>query len=238
MPSIHQHFHYIRVVGVVTCLSLLLLTGCTIPGASAGVTTSVATSTLTPTTPPACPSSGYCAKVPGPNCDSGGAQWLTIEAATVTCATTGMQLSVPGSDKEGGVVFVPPGNTVPISFSVAVTAQVDPSLDGCLSLVTVAHGGSYRYFVCPVIGLWYINLNMQGTTPKELARGTVTTSTAYHIVVTTSGNDRTLTINGTPAGSVSDGTLPTTIGIALTLFNHGSTPQWVVFHDFIYTPAG
>jgi hypothetical protein len=236
MARFHHNPSCALLLTIVTCLALTLFAGCAIPGASAGGKTAVGTVTPTATLPPACPSNAYCTKVPGPKCDSGSAQWLTLPPATVTCGTSGVQLNLAGG-KGGGVAFVPPGNTFPTSFSVAVTVQVDSGFDGCVGLSTIGHNGFYVYYVCSV-GVWFINLNLKGATPKELAKGVLTTSTVYRIVVTTNGNDRSLMINGASAGSVSDGTLPATIGVGLTLLNLGSAPDMLTLSDFVYTTLG
>lgn len=237
-PAIRRCLLWLALVAVFSSVA-----ACSTAASHGTGTTTAQTSTATAAS--RCPPGCYCAGVPGPSCDLGGARWSNLDGstATVTCMSTGMQYKVSAHVK-GLVAFFPPSGTIASSFSVSVTITPSDLPNSCVALDTLSSadaGDAFSYLICTfpagkeLWGIW----RYSGSSSKVLGEGDIPAPApaADTLTVTTHGAARALNLNGRQVFAFSDAQLATTEGMLLELNNgHGAAPAAATFSDFVYQP--
>jgi hypothetical protein len=176
----------------------------------------------------------YAARVPGPNCDPGGAQWASFDYSRLHCESDGLRITViPNGD--GQALFYPPSARFATNYSVSVTVDLTGFSTGCAYLTsrdqdfTDFYVGGY----C-ANGGWFFkrdkaSINFgSGTLPGAPPRVTLT--------VTTHGARQTFAIDGQTLASVDDTTLTETQYIKLDVLDLQGSGGSALLSDFVYTP--
>lgn len=233
----------IRTLGLIAILGVAALSACQSGSNDQGATptkTPVASATLS--SAGSCQPGAYCAHVPGPTCDLGGATWANLNPSnsTLTCGQDGMHYTESAVTR-ALVAFSPPSGAIADSFSASITIELTGGAHGCVGLVTLTatSGAGYSYLVCQSnTGAAAVIFVSTGTTGKPLAEQAISLNpqSSYTFLVSARGANKQLTINGVPVASGSDSTYTTTQLILLELLPTGSAPATAVFSDFRYTP--
>jgi hypothetical protein len=212
---------------------LLILTACGL-----AATTNRGISTLPPvtshSTPAGCASGDYCAAVPGPQCDQGGAMWASVPGSSqsMQCTSSGLPLSVQGSD-EGAVGFQPRGGTFASAFSIAVTVDLAGAPDGCATIEVEVNQDIDAGNICDA-GAWAISTLPASGNSQDLAQGEISSTSVYRLTMVFDESHTTLSINGTQVGQTTQITSAGIDLVAIGLFNTGSATESATFRDFAY----
>ena len=189
-----------------------------------------------PASEPASQPTIYRTLTPGPNCDTGGAQWalLVPVEASIQCRPTGMQVEAR-AQSQGELAFTPPGSIFPRNYQASVQIDLSQMPAGCAGFELRAMGeNSYGYGIC-ANGFWEIYL-LQGNKVHVLASGSVPRATAYTMEAAVDGSNLRLTLNGVTVGTASNAMLTTTAFIAFGFSNGSRQAGAVVFSNFVFTP--
>jgi hypothetical protein len=226
---------------VVTTIGLLLTPGALYPSLlfkPSGLTTS----------PTGVPSS-YTALLPGPTCDTGAAQWISLNPAStvIECSASGLRVTDrPNIGAVAAVGFVWPGHPFPRDYEVDVDIS---GLTGktCAGVITrssqsaTEQGTGYISMVC-ADGMWVIQRrDASSGSPANLvtlASGRVEISNpdnTYRIRAISSGTSQQLSINNAPPIGALDSTYTNTSEVSLVVSD--SQGGVAIFTDFRYAPA-
>ena len=189
-----------------------------------------------PSSKSAFPPTTYRAHTPGPNCDTGGAQWalLVPVAASIQCKSAGMQLNAR-AQSQGELAFTPPGSNFPQNYGVSVQIDLSQMPAGCAGFELRAMGeNSYGYGIC-ANGSWEIYL-LLGNKVHALASGSNSPATAYTMEAAVNGSNLRLALNGVTVGTASNAILTTTAFLAFGFSNGDRQTGAVVFSNFVFTP--
>ncbi len=243
-----RYLRFLRVsCGILALVSAIMLSSCAFPPAQSGATTPTP-SLVIPTATPACPPGAYCAKIPGPSCDSGAAHWFAVNNANapITCTATGLQMSAPAvaSNAVGSnaVGFTPPSATLGGAYSIAATVDLSKLPDGCFSLATFTNVGnqvaSYDYGVC-ANGRWFIILGAPSVPAQSLASGqaALASGVIFRVSATSNGANRSLSVNGVAVGSAVNAAYTSADFAALLVVNNGTVADSALISDFVYNQS-
>jgi hypothetical protein len=198
---------------------------------SSSTTVPTATPTLSLTNTPAGNSTFYTAKVPGPNCDKGGAQWVLGDTTTQTaCQADG--LAVTKQSKGIGIIaFEAPGGSLPAHFSVAFHVVLQNLPYGCVGIpLDATHTMFYWPQVC-TDGAVYIS---QADAP-DTAINQVNLPHEFTITASFDGALIRFFINGTQVGSQPATAFTENQFTGILFNNDNSAPGTAVFSNFVVT---
>lgn len=198
---------------------------------SASATTSGSTPTTQPTTQSTMQQTSvpkgsllYSATNPGRPCDSNGGHWANFNNATLTCQSTGTQITNPHSQSPnlvGTLLTSLPNGTFPSNY--VIEAQLQP-LNGSQADYGIYfrnqsgyQQGVYTFFI-HFNGTWsaYVYDNTTGA-PTEIARGSLGgTNGAATVDVVVAGANFSFYVSGQLVGKTNDRTYSSgTVGIAV-----------------------
>jgi hypothetical protein len=181
-----------------------------------------------------CPAGAYCAAIPGPVCDTGGAAWMD-DGLSTRCGSSSL-LSNVDPKVIALMGYVPPQRQFAIAYTTAITVDFSASPDALAGFTRSSASGTFTADILSS-GYWFLQAVTRRGTYQLLDRGSVTPAASYRIKVTFDGAAATLSINGTQVGSTSDSPVTTTSLLAILLQNHGSSAETIGLSDFVYSPS-
>jgi hypothetical protein len=187
----------------------------------------------------------YTAAKPGPNCDTGGGQWQSLDSSlSGRCQSNGFLLTRIGAADTIGEVFFQSPTSEPITFPSSYKVQIDATIesgDGHAAVGLSAHrqaGGGAQFFLAGEDGQWRaVKVDSTGTHATQMTTGFLLQPTkTYHLEVDVASAVITFSINGTQVTTVTDGDYPSTDALSFALIDPQSPiPPSALFSNFSYT---
>jgi hypothetical protein len=182
------------------------------------------------------PGRGYTARVPGPNCDTGGAAWSSPpgQPFSTRCGRNGLLVAV-APHGAGHVEFRPRDGFTSPNYRVSLTVTFGTGFDGCASIYTRASAaGRYESDVCGRGSAAIFALDPQHVAP--LAAGSARPAPSYTIVAVSDGADQSLFVNGKEMGTVVNNAFRVTDYIGLAIVDPGGNAGSATFSHFVFMP--
>ncbi len=185
----------------------------------------------------------YTAAIPGPGCDTHGAQWAapsTVGDTTTTskCVTGALEIGQPANQQDiGEVRYYGVNGTFPAAYSISVVINVSQLKGGFAGIFATPADdkGGYAFEVSND-GSWYL-LQDDGTgTLNIIKSGNVAVATSYTMKATLSSTGQSLSLNGKTVGTYNGSPLTGTNFVALNMLSSQTAAGSATFKNFVFTP--
>jgi len=176
----------------------------------------------------------YTARVPGPNCDTGGAAWSVApgQPFSIRCGRNGLLVAV-APHGTGDVAFRPRDGFTSPNYRVSFTVTFGTGFDGCASIYTRASAaGRYESDVCSRGSAAIFAVATQHT--ARLAAGFARPAPSYTIVTVSDGADQSLFLNGKKIATVGNKEFRVTDYVGLAIFDLDGSAGSATFSHFVF----
>jgi hypothetical protein len=176
----------------------------------------------------------YTARVPGPNCDTGGAVWSAApgQPFSTRCGRNGLLVAV-APHGTGAVEFRPRDGFTSPNYRVSLTVTFGAGFDGCAGIYTrVSTAGRYDSYVCGGGSAGIIAFDTQHA--ARLAAGSARPAPSYTIVTVSDGADQSLFVNGKKIGTVVNKEFRVTDYVGLAIFALPGHAGSATFSHFVF----
>ncbi len=210
------------------------------PESGAGVSASSAAATATAEVQPSY-TQPYSAKVPGPGCDTGGAQWAspsydTQVTTTYQCGASALEITQPDQTNIGVIRFLGQGYLLPVNYKVQVTEDLSKASNGC-GIISARRNanGMYVYVICSD-GSWSMQSVDSNGKFTTLASGNVAVAKTYTVTAEVNSSTISMYINSVKVAVATDSTDSATGTLGLEVLPPQSGGSTVGFSNFTFTP--
>jgi hypothetical protein len=178
----------------------------------------------------------YTARLPGPDCDTGGAAWSAApgQPFSTRCGHHGLLVAV-APHGAGDVTFQPPDGFTSPNYRVSLTVTFGTGFDGCAGIYTRASAaGRYESDVCSGGSAAIFAAGTQHT--ARLAAGLARPAPRYTIVAESDGADQSLFVNGKRIDTVVNKEFRVTDYVGLAIVDLDGNAGSASFSHFVFMP--
>jgi hypothetical protein len=180
------------------------------------------------------PGRSYTARVPGPDCGTGGAAWSAApgQPFSTRCGRNGLLMAVAPRGT-GSVEFRPHGGFTSPNYRVSVTVTFGTGFNGCAGIYTrVSTAGRYDSYVCGggSAGIFAFYPHHAA----RLAAGSARPAPSYTIVTVSDGADQSLFVNGKKIATVVSKAFRVTDYVGLAIFALPGQAGSATFSHFVF----
>ncbi len=180
------------------------------------------------------PGRSYTARVPGPDCGTGGAAWSAApgQPFSTRCGRNGLLMAV-APHGTGSVEFRPHGGFTSPNYRVSVTVTFGTGFNGCAGIYTrVSTAGRYDSYVCGggSAGIFAFYPHHAA----RLAAGSARPAPSYTIVTVSDGADQSLFVNGKKIATVVNKAFRVTDYVGLAIFALPGQAGSATFSHFVF----
>jgi hypothetical protein len=176
----------------------------------------------------------YTARVPGPDCGTGGAVWSSApgQPFSTRCGRNGLLVAV-APHGTGSVEFRPRDGFTSPNYRVSVTVTFGTGFDGCAGIYTrVSTAGRYDSYVCRGGSAGIFAFDTQHA--ARLAAGSARPAPSYTIVTVSDGADQSLFVNGKKIDTVVNKEFRMTDYIGLAIFDLDGNAGSATLSHFVF----